>query len=413
MQKLPLLIARRYLFAKKSQNIINIISMISAIGIMVGTAALIIVLSVFNGLNNFVGSLFGSFDPDLKIVPFEGKTFVADSTFMANIRQIDGVEATSAMLVDNALLRYGKYQMPAMIMGVDEYYNRVTSIDSIMYDGVFNVGLWKSSNCILGVILANQLGAQTRSFSEKLTIYAPKRIGNISTSMPERSFVQQNAVVSGIFSVQQVDYDANYAIVGLQQARDLFCYTNNEVSAIGIRISANADITKVKSLITNQIDDSLDVKDKWQQHESFFKMMEVEKLMAFLILSFIIVIAAFNIIGSLSMLIFEKKDSIFILKSMGASKQLVTKVFLYEGWLVSIGGVIIGLIIGSILVLLQQHFGFIGFSDSENYIIDAYPVELHGIDIIITLITVVIVGVLAAWYPVRSIVAKYYSNSLE
>lgn len=411
MQSLPFLIAHRYLFAKKSQNIINIISVISALGIMVGTAALIIVLSVFNGLNNFVGSLFGSFDPDLKIVPVEGKTFDADSAYVAQLVDIEGVAAVSAVLADNALLRYGEKQMPAMVMGVDDQYSRVTDIDSIIYNGTFNVGLWKVNNCALGAILANQLGINLQYSSDKLILYSPKRTGNINMAMPEQSFVQQSANVTGIFAVQQIDYDSNYAIVGLQQAKDLFCYTADEVSALCVRVEPSANADRVKALIAAASPETVCVKDKWEQHESFFKMMEVEKLMAFLILAFIIVIAAFNIIGSLSMLIFEKKESIFILKSMGASKSLVTKVFLFEGWLVSIGGVLIGLVIGAVLVLLQQHYGFISFSDAENYIIDAYPVDLQMSDVLLTFVTVVIVGILAAWYPVKSIVGKYYSSA--
>lgn len=407
MRSLPLIIAHRYLFAKKSQNIINIISMISSIGIMVGTAALIIVLSVFNGLNGFVGSLFGTFDPDLKIVPLEGKTFEADSTFIVSLQQIDGVNAASAVLTDNALLKFSDRQMPAMVMGVDEQYSIVTDIDSIMYDGFFGAGKSTSPTCALGSILAGQLGAHSNSLSE-LTIYAPRRTGKISTSMPEQSFIQRQCYVCGVFAVQQIEYDANYAIISLDQARELFCYTNNEVSSICIRIQPNTNIDNIKNIINQKLPENLIAKDRWQQHESFFKMMEVEKFMAFIILTFIIIIAAFNIIGSLSMLIHEKKESIFILKSMGASKPLVTKVFLYEGWLISLGGVLIGLVIGIILVLLQQNFGIISFAHSENYIIDAYPVELQFIDVLFILITVSLVGILAAWYPVKSIISKYY-----
>ena len=405
---LPFTIAKRYLFAKKSQNIINIISIISSLGIMVGTAALLIVLSVFNGLNLFVGSLFGSFDPDLKIEPTTGKYFVADSAYLLAIRQVEGVEAVSCMLADNALLSYQKRQMPAIVMGVDSAFEQVTCIDSIISEGRYAINHPDINFCILGAILADQLGARSVSFASKLTLYTPKRTGKINMASPEKSFVQEEATVCGSFAVQQVDYDSNYAIISLQQARDLFCYSGDEVSAIGIRVSDRYNIESVKQRIVQIAGTGVQVNNKWEQHDSFFKMIQVEKLMAFLILTFIIVIAAFNIIGSLSMLIFEKKESISILKSLGADRQLVTKVFLFEGWLVSLGGVLIGLAIGIILVCLQERFGIVGFAGSENYIINAYPVELQWGDVLIVMLTVSAVGILAAWYPVKSIVKKYY-----
>lgn len=406
---LPFTIAKRYLFAKKSQNIINIISAISSLGIMVGTAALLIVLSVFNGLNIFVGSLFGSFDPDLKIEPSVGKYFSADSAFVSQIRHVEGVEAVSCILSDNALLSYQKRQMPAIVMGVDTAFEHVTCIDSIIAEGRYSINHPDINFCMLGAILADQLGARSVAFASKLTMYTPKRTGKINMASPEKSFVQEDATVCGSFAVQQVDYDSNYAIISLQQARDLFCYNGNEVSAIGIRVADGYNIAEVKERIMQLVDNELQVNDKWEQHQSFFKMIQVEKLMAFLILTFIIVIAAFNIIGSLSMLIFEKKESISILKSMGADRQLVTKVFLFEGWLVSLGGVVVGLVIGIVLVWLQEHYGIVGFAGSENYIINAYPVELQWGDVLVVMVTVAAVGVLAAWYPVKAIVKKYYA----
>lgn len=406
--RLSLTIAKRYLFAKKSQNIINIISMISSLGILVGTAALLIVLSVFNGLNTFVGSLFGSFDPELKIEPHEGKVFDADSTYMANIMAVEGVEAASRMLCDNALLSYQKRQMPAMVMGVDTAFEHVTDIDTIMQNGAYLVGRGEYDRCVLGAILADQLGVRATSFTSQISIYTPKRTGKINIAMPEKSFVQEVAFVCGAFAVKQVDYDSNYAIVSLDQARTLFCYEGDEVSAIGIRLAQGADVGKVKKRLQQIVGDGIDVNDKWEQHKSFFKMMQVEKFMAFLILTFIIVIAAFNIIGSLSMLIFEKKESISILKSMGASKGMVTRVFLFEGWLVSLGGVVVGLLLGIALVLIQQHFGIVGFANSEDYIIKAYPVELRTTDVLLVFLTVTAVGILAAYYPVKSIVGRYY-----
>ncbi len=409
MQKLPLVIAFRYLFAKKSQNVINIISMISALGIMVGTAAMLIVLSVFNGLHGFVGSLFGSFDPDLKVEAVEGKVFEADSLFIAQLREVEGVRAVSAVLADNALLKSGKRQMPAMILGVDGDYHLATSIDSILVEGrFFDEG---SAACIPGQILASQIGVSSTQFAPQVTFYAPKRTGKINMAMPEQSFVQQTVGVSGVFMVQQVEYDESYVLTDISVARDLFCYSDNEVSALAVRVADGFEVDDVRSSLEQRVGDGLTVHDKWQQHESFFKMMQVEKLMAYLILTFIIVIAAFNVIGSLSMLIYEKRESIFILKSMGASRSLVTRVFLFEGWLVSVSGVVIGLVLGIALVLAQEHFGIVGFGDPDAYIISAYPVALEAVDVVIVFATVMTVAVLAACYPVYSIVGKYYSRS--
>ncbi|MCQ2203081.1 MAG: FtsX-like permease family protein [Bacteroidales bacterium] len=413
MNTLPFVIAKRYLLAKKSQNIINVISMISSLGIMVGTAALLIVLSVFNGLNVFVGSLFGSFDPDLKVEPLSGKVFEADSAYVKLITDIEGVDNATCILCDNALLSYQKRQMPAMVMGVDSLFKKVIAIDDIVFDGKYSVGMYGLDFCMLGAILADQLGAHSTAYASKMTIYTPKRTGKINMAMPEKSFVQEEATVCGSFAVQQVDYDSNYAIISIEQARDLFCYSANEVSAIGIRVAEGYDIDKVKEKIKGVLGENVAVNDKWEQHKSFFKMMQVEKFMAFLILTFIIIIAAFNIIGSLSMLIFEKKESISVLKSMGASRQLITRIFLFEGWLVSLGGVVIGLILGIILVLIQQHFGIIGFANSEDYIISAYPVQFQWLDALIVFVTVSIVGILAACYPVHSIVGRYYSQMLS
>lgn len=409
MRSLPLVIALRYLFAKKSQNIINIISMISALGVMVGTAALLIVLSVFNGLNSYISSLFGGFDPDLRIEAVEGKAFDPDSAMIERIMAVEGVEAASFYLVDNALIKADRRQMPAMIMGVDRNYSRATNIDSITTEGTPINGTLHG--CSLGYILAQQLGVHPASFSNQITVFAPKRKGQINTAMPDRSFVQKMMNVTGVFTVLQAEYDANYLITDIGTARELFCYTGDEASAVAVRCAHGADCNTVATALQHAVGSEFRILDKWQQHASFFKMMKVEKFMAYLILAFIIVIAAFNIIGSLSMLIFEKKESIFVLKSMGATRSLVTRVFLFEGWLVSVGGVLIGLVLGVLLVLLQQHFGLITFGSEETYILNSYPVELQLSDLVVVFATVVVVGIVAAVYPVYSIVGKYYKNA--
>lgn len=403
---LPLLIARRYLFAHKSQNAINIISAISALGVLVATAAIILVLSVFNGLNGLVSSLFGSFDPDLRIEAAEGKVFELDSLTRAAIDGCPGVAAWSEVVEDNALLRYGKRQVPATIMGVGSNYNEVTSIDSITVEGHFAPG-----RCLLGEALATQLSVSSVSFVPNVVFYAPKRLGKINMSRPETSFVERVERVGGLFSVQQADYDASLVLASISMARSLFDYSDSQVTSISLRADSLTSPADLAEALRSRLPEGLIVKDKWLQHESFFKMMEVEKLMAFAILLFIALIAAFNIIGSMSMLIFEKKESISVLRSLGADETLVTRVFLYEGWLLSVGGAILGLILGVALTLAQQKWGIVGFGGDESYIIDAYPVELWLSDVVAVLFAVVTLAALAAWYPVKVIVRRYYCKA--
>lgn len=401
---LPLLIARRYLFAHKSQNAINVISAISALGVMVATAAIVIVISVFNGLNGLVTRLFGSFDPDLRIEAAEGKSFVVDSLVAAAVDGCRGVAAWSEVVEDNALVRYGKRQMPATVMGVGANYDDVTSIDSIVVEGAFRPG-----QCLLGEVLASRLSVSSLSFVPNVVFYAPKRRGRVSMSRPERSFVERVERVGGVFSVQQVDYDASRVLASIETARALFDYPDTVATSISARVAAGADAARVADELRGRLPDGLVVKDKWMQHESFFKMMEVEKLMAFAILLFIALIAAFNIIGSMSMLIFEKKGSIAVLRSMGADGAMVTRVFLFEGWLLSVGGAVLGLLLGVGLTLAQERWGVVGFGGDESYIIDSYPVELWWSDVAAVFVSVAALAALAAWYPVKAIVRRYYS----
>lgn len=401
---LPLLIARRYLFAHKSQNAINVISAISALGVMVATAAIVIVLSVFNGLNGLVTRLFGSFDPDLRIEAAEGKSFVVDSLVVAAVDGCRGVAAWSEVVEDNALVRYGKRQMPATVMGVGANYDDVTSIDSIVVEGAFRPG-----QCLLGEVLASRLSVSSLSFVPNVVFYAPKRRGRVSMSRPERSFVERVERVGGVFSVQQVDYDASRVLASIETARALFDYPDTVATSFSARVAAGADAARVADELRGRLPDGLVVKDKWMQHESFFKMMEVEKLMAFAILLFIALIAAFNIIGSMSMLIFEKKESIAVLRSMGADGAMVTRVFLFEGWLLSVGGAVLGLLLGVGLTLAQERWGVVGFGGDESYIIDSYPVELWWSDVAAVFVSVAALAALAAWYPVKAIVRRYYS----
>ncbi len=400
-----LLISRRYLFAHKSQNAINVISAISALGVLVATAAIVIVLSVFNGLNGLVSHLFGNFDPDVKIEAAEGKSFALDSAIVTALNSDPYVAAWAEVVQDNALVRYGKRQVPATVMGVAGNYNSVTSIDSIIVEGAFRPG-----ECLIGAVLADQLGVSSSAFVPSVVFYAPKRYGKINIANPQNSFSERVEKVGGTFMVQQVDYDANYILADLTLARDLLGYADDEVTSISLRLADGATPSSAVKSLSAKLGDDLVVKDKWMQHESFFKMMEVEKLMAFAILLFIALIAAFNIIGSMSMLIFEKQDSVETLRAMGADRSFITRIFLFEGWMLSVGGALLGLLTGILMVLAQERWGIVGFGGDESYIIDAYPVELNWLDVALVFVAVTLIAGLSAWYPVRAIVGRYFKG---
>lgn len=400
-----LLISRRYLFAHKSQNAINVISAISALGVLVATAAIVIVLSVFNGLNGLVSHLFGNFDPDVKIEAAEGKSFSLDSAIVTALNSDPYVAAWAEVVQDNALVRYGKRQVPATVMGVAGNYNSVTSIDSIIVEGAFRPG-----ECLIGAVLADQLGVSSSAFVPSVVFYAPKRYGKINIANPQNSFSERVEKVGGTFMVQQVDYDANYILADLTLARDLLGYADDEVTSISLRLADGATPSSAVKSLSAKLGDDLVVKDKWMQHESFFKMMEVEKLMAFAILLFIALIAAFNIIGSMSMLIFEKQDSVETLRAMGADRSFITRIFLFEGWMLSVGGALLGLLTGILMVLAQERWGIVGFGGDESYIIDAYPVQLNWLDVALVFVAVTLIAGLSAWYPVRAIVGRYFKG---
>jgi ABC-type lipoprotein release transport system permease subunit len=407
--KLALRIAIRYLFARKSQNVINVISMISVTGVLVGSLALIVVLSVFNGLHGLIGSLYGSFDPDLKITPEKGKVFNLDSIPYEKLVKTEGVEVVSQVLEDHALLRSDKRQVPAIVMGVDDAFAKVSGIDSIMVDGRYKLRQNQQNYGVAGYVLADQLGLRL-NFVKPLVIYAPKRTSRINLMRPDLSFKKEYLHPAGLFAVRQLEYDSKYLIVNIDQARGLFEYGDSVVSSLGIAVNDQFDIGDVKNEVEALIGHGFEVKDQHEQHATFYKLMRVEKLMAYLILLFILVIALFNVIGTLSLLIFEKKQSIGTLRSMGADRLLINKIFLVEGWLISLAGVTTGVLLGALLIWLQQEFGLLRFQGDGAFIVEAYPVALEWTDMVLVYFSVSLIGLLAAWYPVRVIVRRYYSE---
>ncbi len=404
--RLSLYIAKRYLFAKKSRNAINVISSVSVAGVTVGTMALIVVLSVFNGLETLVRTIFNTFDPDLKVTAVEGKSFVPDSSKLALLSRVNGVECYSLCVEENALLKYGDKQYIATVKGVDDNYVKVSGIDSSMWDGQF---LLKSDQgrpyAIPGLGVANYLGIRV-NFITPLDIFVPRRTATVDLN-PENAFASKFIFPSGIYQIEQ-EYDSKYVYVPLDFARDLLEY-DNRVSSIEIKFNPAASEQAVQKAVSGIFGAGFLVQNKFQQQELFYKVMKSERLAIFFILTLILLIASFSIIGSLTMLIIEKERDIGILKSLGADNNLIRKIFIFEGWLISIIGAAAGIILGFLLCRLQQKFGLIRLR-SESLIMSAYPVVMKMKDFVIVPATVLLIGFWAAWYPVRYLTKKYLNK---
>jgi lipoprotein-releasing system permease protein len=399
---LALFIARRYLVSKKKQHIINIISAISAGGIVVGTMALIIVLSVFNGFTVLINTLFSSFDPDLKITPAEGKMFDPESSGFEKIKNLPGVIHYAEIIEDVALLKYGNQIYPAVIKGVPDNYTQYTAIDSLIIDGKFildNDGL----NCAaIGQGVAYNLGISP-TFSEPLMVYVPKKGKQVSLN-PARAINHSFIYPSGVFAVLE-EIDSKYVIVSQRFASDLF-ESEGMVSSVELGLNNDANLSKIQKETEKILGPHFHVKNKYQQHDLIYKTMQSEKWAAYLILVFILVIASFNLLGSLSMLIIDKKDDILILQSMGATPQLISRIFLFEGWLISAVGAFAGTLLGLLLCWIQITFEIIPLPNSGSFLISAYPVKIVFTDILMVISMVVLIGFFAAWYPVKFISQK-------
>ncbi len=404
--KLPLYIAKRYLFAKKSRNAINVISSISVAGVTVGTMALIIVLSVFNGLETLVRSIFNTFDPDLKITPAEGKTFIPDSGSLSLLASVNGVACYSLCVEENALLRYGDRQFVATIKGVDGNYAEVTGIDSSMWDGEFILTSDQGRQfAVPGIGVANYLGMRV-NFVTPLNIYVPKRTGSVDLD-PENAFIRNYIFPSGIYQVEQ-EFDSKYVFVPVDFARELLEY-KSEVTSLEIKFKEGAREADVQKDVNKIFREGFIVQNKYEQQEIFYKVMRSERIAIFFILTLILIIASFSIIGSLTMLIIEKERDIGILRSLGADNMLIRKIFIFEGWLISIIGAIAGIILGFLICWIQQKYGIVTLQ-SDSLIVNAYPVEMKVRDFIVVPLTVLLIGFWAAWYPVRFLTKKYLAN---
>ena len=404
--KLSLFIASRYLISKKKQNIINIISAISAGGIVVGTLALVIVLSVFNGFTDLVGTFFSSFDPDLKITPAEGKVFDPQTAEFEKIRNNPDIIHYAEVIEDVALLKYGNQIYPAVVKGVPDNYTQYTLIDSLIIDGKFMLKDQDINYTVVGQGVAYNLGLRPE-YPEPLQVFVPKK-GKQVVLNPSAAVSSGLVYPSGVFAVLE-EIDKKYILVSKEFAARLF-ESGTMVSAVELAVKPGSDSKKVQKEIEILLGDSFHVKNKYQQHDLIYKTMQSEKWVAYLILVFILIIASFNILGSLSLLIIDKKDDIMILQSMGADNQLISRIFLFEGWLISIIGAFAGTILGLFICWLQITFELVPLASNGSFLITAYPVRVVFTDILYILLVVLLIGFLASWYPVKYISKKQFAS---
>jgi lipoprotein-releasing system permease protein len=403
---LPLFIAKRYLVSKKKQNIINIISAISVGGIIVGTMALVIVLSVFNGFSILIDTFFSSFDPDLKITPVEGKMFDPDEFEFEKIRNLPGVVHYAEIIEEVALLKYGTQIYPAVVKGVPENYTKYTSIDSLIIDGKFMLENEGINYTVVGQGVAYNLGIRPE-FTDPIMVYVPKKGKQVSIN-PARAINHNYIFPMGVFAVLE-EIDSKYIIVSHKFASELF-ESGSQVSTVEIGLDSKVNSKALQKEIEKILGSSFHVKNKYQQHDLIYKTMESEKWAAYLILVFILVVASFNILGSLSMLIIDKKDDILIFRSMGASTKTIGQIFLFEGWLISIVGAIIGTLFGLFLCWLQITFEIIPLPNNGSFLITSYPVKIIFTDILLIFAVVLLIGFFASWYPIKFISQKYFVN---
>lgn len=399
---LPFYIARRYLFSKKKHNAINIISGISVCGVALATLALVCTLSVFNGFQDMVAGFFTAFDPELKITIRDGKVFEPQGAAFQEVRSLPEIAVWTETLEENAMVQYKDRQAMAIIKGVEDNFEELTSIDSLLYgagefilhDSIVDYG-------VLGVELISELGTGLQ-FVDPLQVYAPKRNVRVNMANPSASFNRDYLFSPGVvFVVNQQKYDARYILTSLSFARNLFNY-DTEVSAVELKLKPGADVTAVQRKIARILGDEFVVLDRYEQQADVFRIMEIEKFISYLFLTFILAIACFNVIGSLSMLILDKREDVETLRNLGADDRLIARIFLFEGRLISLFGALSGIVLGLLLCYIQQRFGIISLGGGNgSFIVDAYPVSVHVTDVVLIFITVITVGFLSVWYPVH------------
>ncbi|WP_163715302.1 ABC transporter permease [Mangrovibacterium lignilyticum] len=397
--KLAFQIARRYLVSKKSVNVINLISALSVVGVAVGTLALIVVLSAFNGIDNFIQGMLSSFDPDLKIMVVEGKSFSLDSPEIRQLKAIEGIESFMQVVEDNALLQYDDRQKYGIVKGVEADYADFSGMDTMVIDGQFTLNQDNHMFTVIGQGVAVDLGVSL-NFVNPIHVYYPKRESKNSLIL-ENAFNHDFLFTTGVFSVQQ-EIDAQYILVPIEFAREIF-ELDGRVTSLELKLKPGFDVADIQSQVKQLLGGGYKVQDRYEQHEFLYRVMKSEKWTSFLILSFILIIASFNLLGSLTMIILDKKDDIYIFESMGANQSLVRRIFLLQGWMISITGALAGVLAGIGLVWAQTRFELLKLPGGGAFAISAYPVKLQTFDVLATLLIVLAIGFVAAWYPVRSI----------
>ncbi len=398
---LPLYIAKRYLISKKSHNVINIISWISVTGIAIGTMALIIVLSAFNGLETLVEDLYASFDPDLKITVVEGKTFNANEFPKDKVLAIAEVEFYNSALEEVALIKYQDKQTVATIKGVEEIFYTMTGMDSLLIEGEIRHHSEKYNNIIMGWGIADKLALFISESVYQVGVIVPKR-GTKKGLSPGSEFNRKTANATGIFSVNP-DFDTKYVLGELEFVQKLLKH-KNRLSSVELGLKKGSDWNKVKAKVQAVVGNNYRVQTRYEMNELIFKTNKTEKWITFLILSFILVIASFNIIGSLTMLIIDKKKDVWILKTMGANNSIIRKIFFAEGMLINFLGAFSGMAIGAFICWLQIQFGLLRLAGG---VVDFYPIELNMVDFVNVSVIVIIIGLIASWYPVRILTKKH------
>ena len=401
----PFFIARRYVFSKKSTNAINVISAISVVGVAVGTMALVIVMSVFNGFHDLVASFFTNFDPQIELVPTQGKTAPADDPVLDQVRQMPQVSVHTDVLEDQGLAVYGDRQQMVTVMGVDDNFTQLTNISDILYgDGEFSLQAANLFYAIPGIRLAQDMGLGAR-FDGYLKLYAPVRRGQITDlEDPSDGFVVDSLISPGVvFAVNQAKYDRDHMICSIGFARRLFDQ-DGMLSSLQIRLKPGSDLGAVKQQMREIAGSKYRVLDRFEQQSDTFNIMQIEKVLAYVFLTFILMVACFNIISSLSMLIIDKKADAATLRNLGATDRQIRSIFLFEGRIISAIGAVVGILLGLLLCWLQQEFGLVHMGDSAgSFVVNAYPVSVHYDDVAIVFVTVLLIGWGAAWIPTRKL----------
>ena len=409
--QLPLFIAKRYLVSKKSHNLINIISLITVVGLTIGTAALIIVLSVFNGFESVIKTMYNIIDADFEITASRGKTFHFSEFPADKVKEIEGIKGMAEVAEEDVLYKYRDDQYIAKIKGVSKKFPELTGIDTMLVDGSFLLQEGDADFAVAGAGVAWYLGINIRSITDLLNVYVPKR-GKPSSFNLANAFNVEAIHPVGVFSVQQ-EFDEQYVIVPLRFVRKLLDYTD-EVTSVEVFLRPGTDEEQIEDQLEKILGPDYVIKNRFRQNETLFKLLRSEKTAIFFILVFILILTSINMIGSLSILIVEKLKDIAVLKSMGATKKLVFRIFMSEGLLISLLSSVAGLLLGFLILYLQQRFGFVKLGSGEgDFIIDAYPVAMKWKDFIYVFATVMVIGALATWYPVQNLVKKYHAVTLK